>query len=149
MEKKTRISSSFSIYSPVTLDEAGVHVMLHFFAMLFMHPFHSSVRHWSTADAEIKVPSVENLELTNGLPLKPGNVRIQIYTHSSPNTRNVFIVLISTSFPPHSTFFFFFFFNTDGCNSKLHKLAIYSDLCFELVWTNCDYMNRPEVTLCG
>ena len=48
----------------------------------------------STADAEIKVPSGENPELTNGLSLKPG-VGQNIATHASLTAKNVFLVLIS------------------------------------------------------
>ena len=45
---------------------------------------------------EINVPSVENLDMTNILPLQPG-VSLIIDTHASPISRNVFFVLISTS----------------------------------------------------
>ena len=48
-----------------------------------------------TTDVEIKVPSVENSELTNVLPLKPG-VGQNIATQASPTARNFFLVLIST-----------------------------------------------------
>ena len=44
----------------------------------------------------MKVPSVENPELTNVLHLKPG-VGQNIATHASPTTMNLFLVLISTS----------------------------------------------------
>ena len=57
-----------------------------------------------TADAEIKVPSDEILELTNILPLKPG-VGQNIAIHASPTARNIFLVQIST-FPVHSPSFF-------------------------------------------
>ena len=44
----------------------------------------------------MKVPSVENPELTNVLHLKPGAGQ-NIATHAFPTTRNLFLVLISTS----------------------------------------------------
>ena len=56
-----------------------------------------AVGYW---DTEIKVPSVENPELTNVLPLRPG-VGQSIATHASPAAMNFFLVLIST-FPVHS-----------------------------------------------
>ena len=58
---------------------------------------------WGTADAEIKVLSVENPGLTNVLPLKLG-VGQNIAMHASPTARNYFLVLIST-FPVHSPSF--------------------------------------------
>ena len=112
-----------------------------------MHPFHSSDRHWSTADAEIKAG--ENLELTNGLPLKPGKSKnIDLYARFSQCQKCLYCPHLYIMPAPFNLLLFFFFY-TDGCNSKLNKLAIYSDLCFELVWTNCDYMYRPEMTLFG
>ena len=47
-----------------------------------------------TAYAEIKIPSVENTELTNVLLLKSG-LGQNIATHASPTTRNFLLVLIS------------------------------------------------------
>ena len=64
-------------------------VCLHQFSHVTMNP------QWGTADAEIKIPSVENPELTNALPLKPG-VCQNIAMHASPTTRNFFLVLILT-----------------------------------------------------
>ena len=85
----------------------------------------STIPHWGTADAEINVPTVENLELsrhgalsikttrlirngnpelTNVLPLKSG-VRQNTPTHSSPTARTFVLVLIST-FPVYSPTFF-------------------------------------------
>ena len=49
-----------------------------------------------TADAEIKVPSVETPELTNVLPVKPA-VGQNIAAHVLLTARNFFLVLISTS----------------------------------------------------
>ena len=46
-------------------------------------------------DAEIKVPSVKNPELTNVLPLKQG-VSQNIAVHALPTVRKVFLVLIYT-----------------------------------------------------
>ena len=43
-----------------------------------------------TAVAEIKAPSLENPELTNVLPLKPG-VDQNKATHASPTARNFFL----------------------------------------------------------
>ena len=60
---------------------------------------------WGTVDAKIKVPSVENPELTDVLPLKPGVGQI-IAMHASHTARNSFLVLILT-FPVHSPSFFF------------------------------------------
>ena len=48
--------------------------------------------HWHTVGAEIKVPCVENPELWNCLPLKPG-VGQSIAMHASPTARKVSIVL--------------------------------------------------------
>ena len=59
---------------------------------------------WGAADAEIKVPSVENPELANVLPLKPG-VDENIAMHALPTARNFFFVLILT-FPVDSPSFF-------------------------------------------
>ena len=42
----------------------------------------------SSVDAQIKDPSVENPQLTNGLPLKPG-IGQNITTHVLPTARNV------------------------------------------------------------
>ena len=68
-----------------------------------------------------KVPSVENPELTNVLPLRPGWSRSD-YSHAcfTPTARNVFLVLISTFavrsllafvvFQVFSFLFVFFFF---------------------------------------
>ena len=47
---------------------------------------------WHTVGAEIKVPYVENPELWNFLPLKPG-VGQSIAMHASPTARKVSIVL--------------------------------------------------------
>ena len=58
------------------------------------------IRMWSTMDAETKVPSVDNVELTNVLPLKPGVGR-KIATFATSTMMNIFHVLIST-FPVHS-----------------------------------------------
>ena len=49
------------------------------------------------------LPAVENPELTNVFPLKPG-VEQNIATHASPTASNFFFVLIST-FPVHSPSF--------------------------------------------
>ena len=57
--------------------------------------FHSTLPQWVTADAEIKVPSVENPELTHVLPLKLG-VGQNLSMHASPAARNFLNVLIST-----------------------------------------------------
>ena len=57
-----------------------------------------------TADAEISVPSVENPELTNVLPLKPG-VGQNIAVHASPTARNFFHVLILPSRSIYLNFF--------------------------------------------
>ena len=51
---------------------------------------------WHIVDAEIKVPYVENPELWNFLPLKPG-VGQSIAMHASPTARKVSIVLLSQS----------------------------------------------------
>ena len=47
---------------------------------------------WHTVGAKIKVPYVENPELWNFLPLKPG-VDQSIAMHASPTARKVSIVL--------------------------------------------------------
>lgn len=57
-----------------------------------------------TADAEVKVSTIENPELTDALSLKCG-VAQNIATDASPTARNVFLVRIST-FPVHSPFTF-------------------------------------------
>ena len=46
-----------------------------------------------TADAENKIPSVENPELTNCLPLMPG-IGQNIATRASPAARNFFLFLM-------------------------------------------------------
>ena len=56
---------------------------------------------WGTADAKVKVPSVENPELTNVLP----GVCVSSAMHASPTARNFFFVLILT-FPVHLPLFF-------------------------------------------
>ena len=56
-----------------------------------------------TADAEINIPSVENPELKNVLPLTPG-VGQNIAMLASSNARSFFLVLFST-FPVHSPSF--------------------------------------------
>ena len=49
---------------------------------------------WLTVGSEIKVPCVENPELCNFLPLKPGvGQSIAIAMHASPTARKVSIVL--------------------------------------------------------
>ena len=55
-----------------------------------------------TRDAEIKVPFVENAELTNVFFRKHGTGQT-IASHALPTARNFFFVLIST-FPVHSLF---------------------------------------------
>ena len=57
--------------------------------------FHSTLPLRATADAEIKVPFIENPELTNVLPLKLA-VGQNLTMHASPAARNFFNVLIST-----------------------------------------------------
>ena len=66
-----------------------------------------TVPQWGTVDAEIKVLSVENSELTkiNVLPLKPPGVGQNIATHASLTARNFFFVLKSP-FPALSPSFF-------------------------------------------
>ena len=58
-----------------------------------------------TVDAGIKVPSVENPEVTSVFPLKPREGQ-NIARHASPTARSSFLLLIST-FPVHSPSFFF------------------------------------------
>ena len=58
-----------------------------------------------TADAKNKVPSVENPELTNVLPLKPG-VGQNLAVHALSTARNFFLVLDNLYFPVHSSSFF-------------------------------------------
>ena len=58
-----------------------------------------------TVDIEIKIPTVENPELTDDVPLKPG-IGQNITTHALPTARNFFPVLIS-AFPVHSLSFYF------------------------------------------
>ena len=53
------------------------------------------VTHWDTADAEIKVPYVENTELANGFSLKPG-VGQNLATYASLTAKSFFLVRIST-----------------------------------------------------
>ena len=57
-----------------------------------------------TAYAEIKIPSVENMEPTNVLPLKSG-LGQNIAMHASPTARKFFLVLIS-AIPVHWPSFF-------------------------------------------
>ena len=54
---------------------------------------------WHTVDAKIKVPYVENPELWNVLPLKPG-VGQRIAMHASPTARKVSIVLSDNIYLP-------------------------------------------------
>ena len=68
----------------------------------FLFSSHTNAGYWSsfsfsvvslqlgTVGTEIKVSSVENPELTNVLPLKPG-LGQKIATHASPTTRNFFL----------------------------------------------------------
>ena len=60
---------------------------------------HTIYPQWGTADAQIKVPSAENLELSCVLALKPG-VGQNIAMHASPTARSFLLVLI-TNFPKH------------------------------------------------
>ena len=59
-----------------------------------------------SVDVKHHIYLLENSELTNVLPLKPGAGQ-NITTHASPTARNFFLVLIST-FQPFPTPFFFF-----------------------------------------
>ena len=59
---------------------------------------------WHTVGAEIKVPYVENPELWNFLPLKPG-VGQSIAMHASATARKVAIVLSDTCLPSPFTRF--------------------------------------------
>ena len=59
---------------------------------------------WGTVDAEMKVPSVENPELINVFPLKPG-VGQKIAMYALLTARNFFHVLISTSHVHSPSFF--------------------------------------------
>ena len=58
-----------------------------------------------TVDAEIKVPSIKNPELTNVFPVKLG-VGQNIAMHVLPSTRNIFLAPVST-FLVHSPSFIF------------------------------------------
>jgi len=63
---------------------------------------------WGTADAELKDPSVENLQLTIALPLKPASE----YSHTCPAHCQEFLHHPNFDFPGpfwHSPSFFFFF----------------------------------------
>ena len=51
---------------------------------------------WGTVDAEIKVPSFENPELTNVLPFIKPEVGQNTSTHVLPTAINLFLVLFST-----------------------------------------------------
>ena len=64
---------------------------------------HLNANSQSETDAEMKVPSVENTELTHVLLLKPG-VGQDIAIHASPTARNFVLVLIFT-LPVHSPSF--------------------------------------------
>ena len=64
---------------------------------------YSPLLQWGTVDTEIKVPYVENPELTNVLPLKSGEGQY-VALHALPTARNYFLVLIST-FLVHSPSF--------------------------------------------
>ena len=55
---------------------------------------------WGTANAEIKVISVENPVLKKILHLKPG-VGQNIATHASSTTRSIFLVFISAFWSIH------------------------------------------------
>ena len=63
-----------------------------------------SHRQWVTAETEIKIPSVENTEPTNVLPVKSG-LGQNIAMHASPTARKFFLVLIS-AIPVHWPSFF-------------------------------------------
>ena len=83
------------------------------FVVAFVVTLQYSYRHSSSilppggaANAEVKVLSVQNPELTNCvLLLKSGVSQNDIATHASPGAMNFFLVLIST-FPVHSPAFF-------------------------------------------
>ena len=70
---------------------------------------HNNQFYWGTVDTEIKVPSVENPELTNVLYLKPGE---RLYKssilHSLPGISSVTKFLPSQSIYLPFVFFFFF-----------------------------------------
>ena len=68
------------------------------YSTLFLALFMLYPPQWG--NVEIKVPSVGNSELTDGLLLKPG-VGQNIAMHASPAARNLFFVLIC-SFTAHS-----------------------------------------------
>ena len=78
---------------------------------------------WDTVDAEIKILSAENLELTNILPLKPG-AGWNIPTHTSTTARNSLLVLHSASFhlyfspDPLCTFQLCYFWLMKACRMK-------------------------------
>ena len=71
---------------------------------MLWHKYILQYPQWGIADTEIKVPSVENTELTSVLPLKLG-VGQNIATHASPAPGDFFDVLTST-FKVHSPSFF-------------------------------------------
>ena len=54
---------------------------------------HLNAKSQSETDAEMKVPSVENTEMTHVLLLNPG-VGQDIAIHASPTARNLVLVLI-------------------------------------------------------
>ena len=74
---------------------------LSFFFFVFLHP-----PQWGAADAEVKVPSVENTELKGSLPLKPG-VGQYIAMHATLIARDFFLA----NFYPSGQFTRIFFQN--------------------------------------
>ena len=93
----------FFFFSGYMLAHARAHTHTHTRTHTHTHALSPSLfPHWDTADAEIKIPSVEKLELSKILPFKPGICQNRA-NHVSPTARN--FVLISF-FKVHSSLLF-------------------------------------------
>ena len=81
-------NSSFSVF--VRIAFAGCGCVEHVFSMLIFETRQCSRQslQQGTADAEIKIPSAENPELSEFLPLKPGVADQNIAMHASHTARN-------------------------------------------------------------
>ena len=86
----SHLSKSF-VLSVVLLFYLSTIVFIHWkhsFAVLLFFLFFKFPPQWDTADAEIKVPSTENQELSKVLSLNPGADKNYTATHASLNAMN-------------------------------------------------------------
>ena len=81
-----------------------VEVQMCWYAHFLFFLFSFTTPLWGAADAEIKVPSGENTESLNFLPLKP-RLGSYIAIHATLTARNFFLAYFNPSSPFTSIFF--------------------------------------------